>query len=37
MMIMMTVLITLPLFTLDSIYSTVNLGLEKAKFDRSPL
>ena len=31
MMIMMTMLITLPLFTLDSIYSAVNLGARKGE------
>ena len=31
MMIMMTILITLPLFTLDSIYSAVNLGARKGE------
>ena len=37
MMIMMTMLITIPLVTLDSTYSAVNFGARKAKFSRSPL
>ena len=31
MMIMMTMLITIPLFTLDSIYSAVNFGARKSE------